>query len=409
MAAGIGIAQVIPFLFSFLIARVYTPEQFGIFGLLLSVTGPLSAIVCLRYEQSILLPEKDSDAIKILKSSWLIAFTLAFVFSFLFYFIQWSGRLLSIRNLPVYIFLLTLFIGIAQPVNFWLQRKKEIKKIATLKIIQTAFISVITYLLGILSLEAGMMAGYITGWFILSIFSLFIFHNTLIDELKKIKVTFFKELLFKYKDFPIYNTLPSILQAICISIPLWIAEKKFDTQNIGYFNLSRQLLMVFTGLLIPAVTQVFYQKTVELQQNNKPQWFQMRKLMLITFSVALLMILPLLFFGEEIFSFFYGKKWTFSGKLAGIMVFSTAIQLIFQPLAVILNTFRKVYIISVWQVFYFAVLLVLYLPDYASFQEFVLYCVATEFLVFVLLGCIIVFLVLKNDKKIDLLGNEKKM
>ena len=62
LVTGTTAGLIITLLASPLITRLYGPEAFGLVALFTSITGICGIVVCLRYEQAILLPESDEEA-----------------------------------------------------------------------------------------------------------------------------------------------------------------------------------------------------------------------------------------------------------------------------------------------------------------------------------------------------------
>ena len=63
LMTGTTIAQAIPIAISPILTRIYTPKDFGLYGLFISIIMVLSSIISARYELAIMLPVKDEDAV----------------------------------------------------------------------------------------------------------------------------------------------------------------------------------------------------------------------------------------------------------------------------------------------------------------------------------------------------------
>src|SRR6056300_1116690 len=70
---GSTLAQAIPIAITPVLTRLYTPEDFGLLALFIAMISILSSIVNGQYEQAIILPKKEEDAINIAALSLLIA------------------------------------------------------------------------------------------------------------------------------------------------------------------------------------------------------------------------------------------------------------------------------------------------------------------------------------------------
>ena len=110
LALGTGIAQLIPIMISPILTDLYSPEDFGVYGLYFSCTMVLSVIICGRYEMAILLPEKDEDRINLLMLCVIIAvFITVFLFIMIYFWGDWFAVMLkndSIKRLLIFIPLL---------------------------------------------------------------------------------------------------------------------------------------------------------------------------------------------------------------------------------------------------------------------------------------------------------------
>jgi len=77
--AGTSIAQAIPLAISPILTRIYTPKDFGVFALYISIASIISVVATGRYELAIMLPKKDDDAINLVVLSILIACCISIV------------------------------------------------------------------------------------------------------------------------------------------------------------------------------------------------------------------------------------------------------------------------------------------------------------------------------------------
>ena len=131
LMTGTTIAQAIPIAISPILTRIYTPEDFGIFALYISIASILSLIATGRYELAIMLPTKDKDAVNIVALSLFISFFVSFIA--LLIVSIFNTQITSLLGNPdisswlYFIPLTVLFTGIYQSFNYWSNRKKSIK------------------------------------------------------------------------------------------------------------------------------------------------------------------------------------------------------------------------------------------------------------------------------------------
>ena len=128
---GTTIAQAIPIAISPILTRIYTPEDFGIFGLYISITIMIGVFVTGKYELAIMLPQKEDEAANILALSLLITVLMSAI-TFICIYIWHLDiiDLLSNKELSYYLYFIPLsilLIGSYQGFNYWSNRQKKYK------------------------------------------------------------------------------------------------------------------------------------------------------------------------------------------------------------------------------------------------------------------------------------------
>lgn len=117
-------------------------------------------------------------------------------------------------------------------------------------------------------------------------------------------------------------------------------------------------------------------------------------------AIAGAFVLPLLFFGEELFSLVFGEKWRIAGRFAQIMCISFALRFIVSPLSSLLNAIDRISVASYWQWSYFLSMLLL-LPilslNYSIEKYLLIYC-GLEALLYVVYWIVIFKQALDHDK-----------
>ena len=94
------ITQIIGILLIPLITRLYSPDDFGVFQLFLSISGILISFSCLAYQFAIMLPKEDEDSGQI---SLVLCFTIVTIFSIVSGIIfiilsDWIAQILILGN-----------------------------------------------------------------------------------------------------------------------------------------------------------------------------------------------------------------------------------------------------------------------------------------------------------------------
>ncbi len=83
LISGNIVAQSISIATMPLITRLYTPEQFGVFSVIMSIVAVLGPISTLRLNEVIILPDNNEEANNIFILSWSFTLTLTILLFFL--------------------------------------------------------------------------------------------------------------------------------------------------------------------------------------------------------------------------------------------------------------------------------------------------------------------------------------
>jgi lipopolysaccharide exporter len=391
------LAHAVTLAFSPVLTRMYLPEAFGLLAFILSVCNPFSSLATFRLEQAVVLPKENKDALNVANT----VIILNTLFSLLLFVVMvlWGEKIFN-KNTYVLMFapLIVLVSGFQMPLNSWLQREKKYNVIANGKIIQTIAISVFSILMYKYHSNYGLLMGYVLGWCVYS-FYMFIQSNKQGFSLLITNAQYFiKQTLKTYKDFPLFHVLPSVAVSFTLSIPVFYFNNYFSETEIGWFNFSRQLLLVPVSLVGAAFSQVYYARVIEMKNHRKKIFPEFKKILSMLLGIALCMLVLFYFGGEIIFKTVFGNNWVISGKYASILVFSAAMQFVVWPLNIIPIALGKIKFNSIFQLSHFVLTLSLFLLNNLNPIEFIYFVVAIDALFYITYFMFIFYQVKAHDK-----------
>ena len=219
---GSIIAQAIPIAISPILTRIYTPEDFGIFALYMSIASIFATFATGRYELAIMLPKKDEDAANILFLSLMITFVVSFVsFIIILLFNQEIVSFLESPSLSNWLYIIpssVILTGLYQSFNYWNNRKKQYKRLAVSRVTQSAVTGSTNLGMGFSGFGvSGLIVGGLAGQGVsTSVLGRFIWKNDrkMFHDLNKIK---FIALMKKYKKFPLLNLPNAVIDSFRLS------------------------------------------------------------------------------------------------------------------------------------------------------------------------------------------------
>jgi len=361
LASGTIIVQIISFLLSPVLSRLYTPEDYGLFAVFTSIISILTVMCCLRYELAIVLPKSDSEALSLLRLCiYLISILSFLVLVIVLIFKGYIAELLGTATIENWLFLIApvLFLtGSVQALTYWFNRKKEYKIISGSRVSQSSVNSTSSLILGLLKYNSfGLIISSAISQLLPAVFlykksDVRIF-NTNKNESNIPKL---RSISLKYKEFPLFNLPSAFFDTLSVNSLIFILTYLFSESVTGSYSFALRILSI-PGIVIGAsIGQVFYQKISEAFYNKQKITELIFKSWKVLFLLSIIPVLILFFFGEDIFSFVFGTKWTEAGVIAKYLCILTMFTFISSPTSsamIILKKQKEAMILNIFAFIY---------------------------------------------------------
>lgn len=400
--SGNVVIQIISFFTLPVFARIYSPEDYGIWGIFVFMAGLISIIASFRYELSIMIPKSDLEAGILMKISKTIGLVFC-IFSFLLLLI--TGKyIFEFFNLKYNIYFLLLIPFHAWLTNYnnillqWISRKSRFRLLMYVRLVQSIINIIITFCLGyFLNLgEWGLIIALVCSQLISNIL---IQIRTGIPLATSFIFNSEKCILYikKYNNFIRYSTPLGILNYFSGNILTTVIQISYGSYFLGLYNNAIRVVHTPIQLISSSFSPVFY------------QYFSRSKsrLRLIISSFAglailnTLLILPLALWGEEIFTFYLGERWAPSAEFIRLLYVVTVMSFSVGSISSIFSFLQKENLVLVWQIIYLAVICtVLYFMG-DDYRKGILYYSWTGGIAYFVLFWIAVYLIRKNKRDAD--------
>ncbi|MBP6290707.1 MAG: oligosaccharide flippase family protein [Spirochaetes bacterium] len=326
-----------------LLARLYSPHDFGIVELALSVVGIALVFASLRYEQAIVVPSNDEDAINIYMFTlmWLCVVSgsmLVFIYIGMHFF---NIPILHKMNSIAYaIPLLLLFRGIKEYTAYWFIRKKRFARSAFADVITRLFevsLKILLYGLSAWGLMLGNIGGFLAGCVVLYFF-IFRMDTTVFHAISLARI---KKNVKEYKNFPFYQFPSQLFKIFTDRIPTLMFAPLFGFTVVGFYSLGYKLINEPMSILGQSIGSVYYQEASYRYAKNEPLQTLIEEVFEKLVVVSLVPILFLFFKGESLFSLFLGKNWRIAGFYTELIAPMLFFRFIAIPLGYTLNVIGK--------------------------------------------------------------------
>lgn len=352
---GTTIAQAIPVLISPILSRIYTPEDFGVFALFMSIVAVIGVIATGRYELAIMLPDKQKSAFNILILCILLSLitsVLTFILILLFIdpivvFFEEPRVRVWLYIIPIVVF----FTGVYQTFNYWSTRHKTFNRNATSRITQSGITAGTQLGYGFLNSGAG---GLILGYILGTITGALVLGWNLIKNIPQLKnelsIQEIKENAKKYRNFIRINTPHAFIDSFQDNGIIYLIMYFFTKQILGSYSFAYRILKAPVGLIGSAIYQVSYQRASEAFNSGQNLQPMIKRIFLNLFLIGFPVFLILFIFTPEIFSFIFGEKWREAGEFAQILVPWIFLNFIANPasfIAIIVNKQKEAMYITI--------------------------------------------------------------
>jgi len=351
------IAQMIGLLLMPIISRIYTPEEFGVFGSFIALVNIFSAGVTLQYHQALMLPREEKDGFGLFIAA--VTFTLFF------------SLLVAVLTSFVYTlpFDITMFpkaawmpplLGIAIFVNAsyksalgWSTRKKAFKYNAISRVSRSIGVFALQLSGGLLKMGSlGLIGGNTLGE---ALSALFLWKSVIIKDWEKYREDIHSQTLRKltveYRDFPFYSTPQNILNAISQGIPVLLLGHFYGIGVAGAYAFGNRILNVPMNFILEALRQVLFQRASEASHHGDDLFRIYYKTTLGLFCVALVPAIAGFILSPWLFSVVFGQSWYIAGVYARWLILWLSISFCNVPSIIFARILREQRFLLIFDIF----------------------------------------------------------
>lgn len=347
IAGGTAFAQLINMIFSPVITRLYTPEEYGVLTVYVAVLGILATVGSLKYEWAITIADDEEMSFNVLMLS--IFILVFFVVTLTLALLIGGDKLLIIlkaEGLADYIYYLPLgmlLIGLYNILRQWAFKERNFRAISKTKLSQTITQNLTKIVFGLLSvgpigLILGNIFGQSAGITTLSI-PILKKRNMYQQNVSLKKMSYCAK---RYIKFPIYSASSQLFNAAGIQLPTIFMTTLYGGEMVGYYGLTSSIINIPMILIGNSIGDVFYSEAANVGRKD-PKMLKILSMKLFRrlFLIGLVPLFVLIIWGPFLFSFVFGQSWYNSGIYAQIMSFLVFARLIFTPISRIYSVFER--------------------------------------------------------------------
>jgi O-antigen/teichoic acid export membrane protein len=347
LTSAATLAQALGVLTSPIVSRLYGPKAYGVTNLFTSITGIFGVIACMRYEHSIMLPDKDEEAVNLLSVSLLFSLIVSLVAAL----VSLSGKELILQWLdePLlerYIWLVPLSVlasGIFLSLSYWVSRAKRYGSLSIARIVRSisnALILIGAGLLGYATADGKIGAIIISQAIAILVLGGVVWHNDAHIFRRYIRLSDMWSGIKRYRKFPLYNIWAALLNNISWQLPTFMLSKFFSSTVVGYYGLGNRVLRMPMNLIGQALAQVFFQRASSANSEGVLS-ILVENIFRTLVKLGMLPSVLLAIIGQDLFTVVFGAQWSEAGVYTQILAIWTFFWFISSPMGTLYSVLEK--------------------------------------------------------------------
>lgn len=347
MISGTGLTQIISLAAAPILTRLFAPEAFGIAAIFAAITGIVGSIVCLRYEQAIVLPKDDREAANILGLSLFAALFISGLTAIVVLSIGFGlFDVLNVPELYAYRWLIPVAIligGIYYAFQFWSTRAKHFSRISVSMVFGGVSTTGSSLSLGFMGYTAGasLIAASVGGQFVSAVvLASRIWRQDSQFILSSLSGKAVWAALKRYKKFPLYGGWSILLGNGAWLLPTILMGFFFSPVFVGLYALGFRVLQIPTGLIGSSIGQVFLQASSDAKKDGSlPEMLENVFEKLVALSMVPFLVLAVI--GQDLYALVFGEVWKEAGLYTQILAPWAFLWFLSSPLTGLFSIMEK--------------------------------------------------------------------
>ncbi|MBA3521152.1 MAG: oligosaccharide flippase family protein [Gemmatimonadales bacterium] len=340
LATGTAIGQLLLALAVPVLARLYTPADYGALAVYSSTLAVLAVLASLRYEVAIPLAEDDEVAGSLLALTLLLLAAMAALVSLL----VWLGggtfvAAVKVPALRPYLWLIPvafLATGAYQALSYWAIRRRAFGHVARTRLSQGTGQVVTQVAAGLAGagtpgLLIGDLIGRAVGGGGLALLAWRDRPSARVTRASLVKAA------VRYRRFPLLTTWSGLLNVGSLQLPSILFAAGFGAAAAGLYGLSFKMLVLPTMLVAQAVGQVFVSRAAAAAREPERLRQLTERTTLALFACGLPVFGVVALGGPRLFAILMGAEWELAGRYAQVLAPWFALWLVSSPLSGLLS------------------------------------------------------------------------
>lgn len=323
LVSGVVVAQAFAFAARPLLTRLYTPEEFGVLTLFITIVSLLGLLATGRYDDAQMLPaaRRDAAGLLLLALGAATAVTLL-TLGLVIWRDGWAALLKSPNLAPALLLVpagvLTLAWG--QSIESWHTRFDRFRLAAAGRVVQSLAVVGFQVGAGLLGAGAlGLVEGAAVGFgaFLLVVAVPLVLRDGAVLR-SSARRSVVRPLARRYRRFPLFSAPAVFFNLLSARAPVFLLAAFFGDATVGFFGIAFGTLAMPVGVVTGAVGRVFMVRAAEARRQGGlgPLTRQVHRRLV---AVSLFPMAAAALAGPALFAFVFGAAWEEAGVYARLL------------------------------------------------------------------------------------------
>jgi O-antigen/teichoic acid export membrane protein len=342
MFSSSGISIVLQFVFFYLLSKIYSPADYGLFGVFNVYAATLGNLASFGYNQAFVLPKEQDKFKHLLHMTIAVSSIVCLLFALTMCFLgSWTLSILGHQQLGWYIHLvapIAWLMAMDRITADWAIRVKSFKNQMWTSVAAT--VGSRSY-----NLCHGLWIGPDALGLIITtalqhclriiLYLRFVITDSSIRWWRQWNYKGMLDMAKTYLRYPTYVHWSNVLVIFSAGLPpALLPIYGYALSDLGYYVHALVLLDIPIRLMGAGIASVFTQKAAEIMRDRpealRPQSLQLYRYIL---GLSLVFLFIVLVFGEWGYAFVFGSSWQSAGSLAEVLVLYFFFRMISSPLS----------------------------------------------------------------------------
>jgi O-antigen/teichoic acid export membrane protein len=333
-----------------IIARIYGPASYGVYGLYAALVMNLAMVAGLGYPQALVLPRGEARFANLLRLCLLLLLAVVVLSSVVFLLARdrLYERFPGYAMLGPYLHLVPLGVllaGSLRLMTLWMVRRKEFGASAAIGTGAELGARLFNLVYGLWS--KGALHGLVFGDIVARTGALALRIGRMRAAVPSglwggLSWRSLRATAYHYRRFPLYQFPASWLTLFGRQIPILLMPITFGAVALGHYALAIGLLLIPLRIFGFSIHGVFLQKMAEVRR-ERPQELPklVTRMYLRLMQVGVLPFTAIAFFSDEVFTLVFGQAWTRSGIFTSYLAYFFLFRALSEPMMPIITVLHR--------------------------------------------------------------------